>query len=121
MSLVDANNRPIQECNVLEDDSHVYVGDRAQYEKLKEKKLKFQWFSGMAGGATLLFLCIFMLNFSSGGFNAANLLLITLAMIGLNGSAYLVKQYMSITTQLDNMEAEGRPCYTGSNVKQIFT
>lgn len=120
MSLLDANSKVIQECNVVDDESnyHVHVQDAAAYKEFKTKKEKFMYFLIGAGAITVLMLSIFAVNFGPNGLNMANIMLITLGVLGLNGTAYLAKQYMNASTQVDNMENEGRPCYVGTETQK---
>jgi hypothetical protein len=109
MTLVDSNNRSIPACN-LTGDQNLYVEDTEMYKNTVSKMEKSRLASCILSAITLLFLCIFTLNFGSSNWNASNLLTCGIIILTGTGTAYAFKIWNKESSLMQQMIIDGSPC-----------
>jgi hypothetical protein len=121
--LVDSNKRTIPVCNVQDEQTGAfyYVGEESQYDKYTKAMKNAKNFTIVGGAVLALLLCIFSLNFQSGGWTAGNLMTFGIVVAALLGVLQYGKTWNESWTMLSQLQIEGTPCYSDlGQSKQIF-
>ena len=113
MNLVDHNLKAIPVCNYIDTSgSHMHLEDVKYYnDHVKQGELSLSM-AFLTCAVTLLFVCIFTLNFSAGIWSSGNLLTFLLIIIFGLSTMYAVKKYNIANVILNNLKNEGGSCTT---------
>ena len=116
--LVDGNGKPIPQCNINTDDTHLYVENQESF-KFHKKKADFHFnLSVFFGTLCSLFLWIFTLNFSSNAWSMGNIVTFFVMLISGVGTLMCLKQWNMSSNLIQQMIVDGSPCQMENDDKK---
>jgi len=115
--LLDANNRPVPTCNVYDESNnlHLYVADVEGYTKNIESKESQKTLGMIVGGAMVVTLVVFTLNFSSNAWTIGNLVTFGLLFSLIIAVFSIWKNYSAAGTLVEKAQRDGVPCTQNVN------
>jgi len=116
--LVDSNDKPIPQCNINNDDLHLYVENQDTF-KMHKKKADFHFnLCVFFGVLCVLFLWIFTLNFSSNAWSMGNIVTFFVMLASGFGTLICLKQWNTSNNLVHQMILDGSPCHTENDTQK---
>jgi hypothetical protein len=115
MSVIDEKRNVIPNCNVNEENDHIYVQDVNSYNRSKRQIAFGKHALLITLFILVIVLSIFTLNFGSSGWTLGNMLTFLIAMAALLATGFFARAWNKHYTLLETMKQEGTPCKVPQN------